>query len=443
MRAFKTLLAAALIAGLGSTAYAELQNVEVGGKIRIRGNWYDFDESGGEISFVEQRTELSVKADFTDEVKAFIELDSYGIWGGDFRSNYITSFDGADLGNDVDLYQSYIEASEMWGTPLQLRIGRQEISLGSEWLVGVNDASSFFFGLSFDAIRLSYETDAFSVDAIAAKLVEGGGDGFAEDDVDFYVLYGSYTALEDVVIDAYWMMVNDDESLTAYDVNFHTVGLRGAGTIGGFDFEAEAAYQFGEAELDLPFPFNIFADADLDYDAIGANLEVGYTFDMNWQPRVFLGGAYFDGGDQGDGRWWRRDTPELPFNRLFSNWEYSEFLANTDESNMIIYRAGVGAMPTENVELLLAASYFQVEEEVERPWWIFNDESDDELGIEVGLYADYHYTEDLTFRGGYAHFFGGDGLDEGNSFIGNGLFPVFADEDDDYDYVFFETEVKF
>jgi hypothetical protein len=24
-------------------AYAELQNVEVGGGIRIRGNWYDFD----------------------------------------------------------------------------------------------------------------------------------------------------------------------------------------------------------------------------------------------------------------------------------------------------------------------------------------------------------------------------------------------------------------
>jgi hypothetical protein len=438
MRMFKTLLAAALVVGLGSTAYAELQNVEVSGKIRIRGNWYDYDEFlGGETTFVEQRTRLGVKADFTDEVTAFIELDSYDIWGTDFRSNVITGFDGPGA-DSVNLYQAFIQADEMWGTPLRLRVGRQEISLGSEWLVGVNDASSLFWGLSFDALRLTYATDIFSVDAIAAKIGESFR-GFTGDS-DFYVLYGSYTGFEDISLDAYWMYVHDHKFLTAYDVKMHTIGLRGAGTLGAFDFEAEMAYQFGDAELDLPWrPFR--RNLDLDYDAIGANLEVGYTFDMVWQPRVFLGAALFEGADN-DARWWKQDN-DLPFNRLFSNWEYSEFLGNTDESNLMIYRAGVGAMPTENIELLLAASYFRVDEAVPQPWWWWWRTNSKKLGLEVGLYADYHYTEDLTFRMGYSHFFSSGGMNAGHLVQGNGLIPFIGRDNDDFDYVFLETEIKF
>src|SRR5690606_31870040 len=110
--------------------------------------------------------------------------------------------------NDVEVYQAYIEANEMFGYPLRLRIGRQELAFGSEWLVGVNDAAAFFQGLSFDAVRLTYATDVFSVDAFAAKLADTTPleqDG----DVDFYGVYGSYLGLEDIVIDAYWMWLRD------------------------------------------------------------------------------------------------------------------------------------------------------------------------------------------------------------------------------------------
>jgi hypothetical protein len=431
MRSMKFFFAASCVLALSSLAYAELQNVEVGGQIRIRGNWYDFDDDAPETSFIEQRTRLSVKADFTDEVSAFIEVDNYNIWGTDFRSNYITGLDGAG-GGDVALYQSYIEANEMWGTPLRLRIGRQELSFGNEWLVGVNSTSSLFTGLSFDAARLDYITDNFNVAAWASKLNETFGDAF-EDDVSFYGIYGSYTGLEDVVIDAYWMYVRDDESLTAFDVDLHTVGLRGAGTISQFDFNAEVAYQFGEASLDRPFPFS---DIDVDVGAFGGNLEVGYTFDVTVQPRIYLGFAYLEGAED----------DELAFNRLFSNWEYTGFFANTEESNLLIYRGGVSLMPTEQVSLLLAVSYFQAEEESTVPGGflgLFPTDGDDKLGWEVGLYADYAYSEDLTFRAGYAHFFGKEGLEDGNSVLLNGLAALNGDEDSDYDYVFVETEIKF
>jgi len=404
---FRAILIATLVVTMGAMAYAELQNVEVGGKIRIRGNYLDYGDGiavagpfGGvaftdEASFVEQRTRLNVKADFTDEVSAFIELDSYDVWGEDFRSqNYVLGADNrAASVDDVEVYQSYIEAKEMWGSALRLRVGRQEMSFGSEWLVGTNDTSWYFPGLSFDAIRLTYA----------------------------YGVYGSYLGFEDIVIDAYWMFVRDD---TALEADLHTVGLRGAGTVGAFDFEAEAAYQFGDVD----------AFDDVDISAWATNLEAGYTFDMSYQPRVFAGFAYLQGGDDED----------LAFNRLFSNWEYSEFIENTDLSNAFIYRLGGSIMPTESVKLALAATYIQADEVDEGGWWFWRWEDSEDVGWELGLYADYNYSEDLVFRAGYAHFFGGEGLEDGADVVMNGLGEIYtADDDEDFDYLFVETELSF
>ncbi len=528
-KAAMIVLFAAVIA-IAVPATAELQNVQVGGSIQIRGSYYSNltpdgnapgalantqiiwpnfflpnrpigsgafngagivsafswdDEDSNSVSFVEQRTRLNVKADFTNEVSAFIELDSWDIWGQDFRSNYVTGVDGAAAtADDVEVYQAYIEANEMWGFPLRARIGRQELSFGSEWLVGVNDTASFFTGLSFDGVRLTYGTDVFSVDAFYTTLAEGGANE-EDEDTSFAGIYGSYKGLENITIDAYWLWVRDATSLNDtnfiapiewledifslddYDVtSLHTVGLRGAGTIGAFDFEAEAAYQFGDAGsagfLFKPF---LYGDDDAEYDGLwGANVEVGYTFDFMWTPRVYLGGAYFDGEDERSISFfeWLNpfDRPEssVSFNRLFSNWEYSEFIENTDLSNAYVLRGGVSVHPTESVEALLAISYFKTLEQFSEPinfsaggfkipiapaLSFLDSENDDELGWEVGLYVTYHYSEDLSFQAGWAHLFVGDGLEDGQFSAGNGLLFNGGTGDDDSDYVFIETKLCF
>lgn len=437
----KVSLVFALVACMGASAYAELQNVSVGGHLRIRGNMYEAEDwAVFDTSSVEQRTDLNVKADFTDNVSAFIEVQSYDVWGEDFRSNYISGLDGRGVSvDDVEIYQSYIEVNEMWDTPLALRVGRQELVFGSEWMLGNNSTAALFPGLSYDAVRLTYATDMFSVDAFWAKLNETLSD-FSNGDVDLWGLYGSYLGLEDITIDAYWLYVEDDESLTAADIDLHTLGLRGAGSIGAFDFNAELAYQLGEAEIDGPLWF----DYEADYDALGGHAEVGYTFDMSWQPRVYLGMCYFEGGDQDNSLFWWNDDTDLSFNRLFSDWEYTEFLENTELSNTIIYRAGLSVKPTESLSMLLALTYMQADEEREAGWWFWKWTADEDLGYEVGLYADYQYSEDLVFRAGYAHLFAGDGLEDGNFVSLNGLAALTApDDDEDLDYLFVETEITF
>jgi len=435
----RTLLSIALLLTMSGIAFAELQNVEVGGNLRIRGNYFNLD-SLGDSSFIEQRTRLNVKADFTQQVSAFIEFDSYDVWGEDFRSNYLT---GADLrGSDnIDLYQGYIEAKNLWDTPLTVRVGRQEISLGNAWLVGVNDTSSLFYGLSFDALRITYATDAVSIDAIAAKLAENYGD-FGDGDVDFYALYGSYLGIEDVTLDAYWMFIRDDYGLQGIivdgtTVDLHTFGLRGSGVIGGFDFELEAAYQIGEVD-DVPSGCWLgFGEGNVDYDGFGINAEAGYTFDARWQPRLSARFAYLGGGED-ESSCWRPNDRTMPFNRLFSNVEYSEFLDdftydNGALSNVLVYGLGLQALVTESLELKLLGNYLMAENDYDLG---------DTLGWEVGLYGEYNYSEDLAIRAGYAHFFGDDAL-ESTPTVWNGLRGWLGDEEDSYDYLFLETQIGF
>jgi hypothetical protein len=541
MRITMTVVLAALTVAFAVPAFADLQNVKVGGSLRIRGSYYTpaavpvfGEEDGNKLAFVEQRTRLNVTADFTNDVTAFIELDSWDVWGEDFRSDYITGVDGrAGTGNDVEVYQGYIETRETFGYPITARIGRQEIMLGSEWLVGNNDTSSFYQGLSFDGITLKYGEETWSIMALWAKLAENSP--IEEDgDVDMYGVYASLGSVEDWTFDAYWLYIRDGRgsrlgfpfdtpnvglfpdltgatrnsgrlgdviedifSVDQYEdtSNIHTVGLRGAGSIWGLSVEAEVAYQWGDATNAANFQFRTdgtqrltgptflpiigafpvfggpYAEDDAEYDAIGANLQIGYTFDTSYQPNIWVGAAYFEGEDnreEGFGDYLRSLFPfyereaSISFNRLFSDWEYSEFLDSTELSNSIIFRAGGGIKPTEATKISLAVSYFMAAEETYTNgiWGVpfFSYEHDDTMGLEAAIYFDYAYSEDLNFQIGYAHFFADDGTEDGNFINGNGLFltggsfgrgigaalrSIPEGGDEDADYLYAETSIKF
>lgn len=486
----RTLVVAVVLLGVVSAVSAELQNVSTGGSLRIRGNWYtgaiwNWDSGNGNtMANVEQRTRLNVKADFSDEVSAFVEVDSYDIWGEDFRSNWLTGADGRAVSvDDVEFYQAYIEANEMWGHPLRLRVGRQELAFGSQWLLGVNDASSAFTGLSFDAARLTYKPGDFTIDAVWAKLADTSP--LEEDgDVDLYVLYGSYAGIENITLDAYWMYVRDaralpaDTPLTAAaglvlagienwagldewgPTTLHTIGVRGAGTAldGALDFEAELAYQFGEADAVGKLFRYAYSDNDARYDYWGLNLQAGYTFDVAWKPRVYLGFAWLDGEDNRKpdsfGEWlysavWPLSRPDasMGFNRLFSNWEYSEFIENSDMSNVWVLRGGLNLVPAEKIKVLAALSYFHAVDEFENYRWFrfpWNpSDVDGSLGWEAAVYVTYSYSEDLTFEAGWAHLFTGDGLPEGNFANSNALANHPGTHSDGVDYWYIETKITF
>jgi hypothetical protein len=512
-------LGAALGLLVADTAVAELQNVQVGGELRMRYRYYNnafvsganrrqtripntmlpkrpvgptgvssifsWDNKGHDWSFFETALILNVSADFTDDVSAFIELYDFAVWGEDFRSNYITGADArAVTADDIEVHQAYIQADNMFGTPLRLRVGRQELKFGKGFLV--TNMLTPTQRLSFDALRLSYITDDVVVDAFASKLFEAGV-AEQDGDVDFYGIHATYKALEPVDISAYWYWVRDARRLNDtngiwfaewledifglddYDVtNLHTVGITAAGATAGFDYSLDAAYQFGDAHAHGFLYRGIgltYGDDSAKYDNWAVDAVLGYTFDTTWSPRLFGQFVYFSGEDNRDLSFWDwvnpfyRSKASVSFNRLFTDVNYLPVINDNGWlSNFYAFIGGVEVQPTESVKIHLQLAKAYADKPFDRPvswniggWQVpiapafsfWTEPGDKDLGWEAAGWVRYAYSEDLSFLLYYAHLFPGDGLTDGAFIQFNGTDFSGGSSKDDADYLFIMSVLKF
>jgi hypothetical protein len=488
-------------------AFGELQNVQVGGSIEIAGTWYNrfwtaddadafpwqmplraigpngtttylrTDGRTNDYTYGEERTRLHVSADFTDNAMAFIELDNISTWGGDFRSDYVTGQDYRGAGG-VSLYQAYIEAQSVFGIPLQLRIGRQEMLFGTGWLVGMNTWPDPFLGLSFDAVRLTWAGENYAVDAWASKLAENSPIE-ADGDIDFYGVNAKYSPAKDIDVELFWMLVRDARSqfdtafgpfseciehglgLDNYDATqLHTVGFRFAGTRGAWDWDLEGAYQFGEADaLGAGFRSSVYAFGSIDpaldflesslygddgasWDAFAGMFDVGYTIGCAWSPRLYIIGQYYSGEDKRSVSFleslnpFRKPKASVSFNRLFSDMQMDYFIDASALSNIWTLQTGFSATPTEEIEVGLDIIYIQAVEPFDAPlaFHFFGvpfpvapaleflaKEGSKDIGWQITPWVKYAYSKDLSFEAGWSHFFVGDGLADGVYCDENGL----------------------
>jgi hypothetical protein len=476
MKKISILLALALVVALTLPATAEVEEVTVGGSIQVRaqlltpglsgaallGGGWSLDDDVSANDWITQRTRVNVDAKLSGNVRAFVELQAYDFWGFDVDDIELAAIDPvwpvgtvffgdqqknlgmyAGQGNDnINLYQAYIEMNEVGDYPLSLRIGRQELAYGREFMVGNNDAGVNFAGLAFDAVKLSYDDEAFSVDVWWAKLLDLTsthqlgllGEVESDGDIDFYGVYATYKGLEDMVIDGYYLLVRNGNTsfippISGSVVDYlHTVGGRVAGGMelgaGMLDYNVEAAAQFGDNQ------------SDNDYEGWAFNAMAGYTFDnVDMTPRVELEYAYFSGDDDlSDG-----DTGE--FIRLFSDVHYGELNlgGNLDSAttNMHIFRIGASAVPVEKLTVGADLLYFMLAEDdadgAAKTFGMPQMGDDDSVGIELDIAADYQYTEDLNLRAGWAHLFVGDAMEDS---WGGG-------DDDDIDYIYVQAALTF
>lgn len=423
-------------------------------------------------------------ADFTEDVTAVIDLYSYDRWGTDFRSDYITGADfAANSIDDIEIEQAYIETKNTFGVPLQLRAGRQEIVVGKGWLV--SNMTTPTQRLAFDGIRATYAEEAWRVDGWWAKLAEFSPveqDG----DVDFYALGGAYTGLEFLDLELYWYWIRDARSINDtdffwmaewiedvfnvddYDVtNLHTLSLRANGKWENLDYDLELAYQWGDADtVGSRFRPFTYGDDGAEYDSWAGNLIVGYTFaEAPWAPRPYIDLGYFGGEDNRDITFWDWlnpfDSPQasVSFNRLFSPTNTCPVaFDNGCLTNVQFVRAGVKFKPTEKISADVFGGYFEVVEPFDMPkrfkigrffvpvapalsFW--TEELDNELGWTAGTLWKYDYNENLSFLLWYDHLWPGEGLTGGSYIFNYGLLNGGGTDDDQADYAFLMTHLRF
>ncbi len=392
---------------LTGEALAELQQVSIGGELRIRGRWYinvfdsptlrygtnstgwrplgpkgtisgfKWDDKGGGWARYETATLLNVKADFSNSVSTFFELYDHSIWGENFRSSYLTGVDtkGDPAKNYLTMNQAYVDVSNLFGEPLRLRVGRQALKFDNGWLISDMLTPSQF--LSFDGVRMTWTpSKEFTLDAFDMKLTENTT---GDEDTDFYGLHATYTGIPALTVEGYYYFLRDAAHVETtkldsvgewvegkLDVDqygateLHTIGTHLWGKESGFDYDLNFAYQFGQAAhvgsyfVAKPLPYG---DQNADYNTFGGSLTVGYTFkDVKFQPRPFVMGVFFDGQDNTDisfGDWLNPFyTPKasVSFNRLFSETNYVPTINDNGwMSNFAQATAGVEAQLTDCV----------------------------------------------------------------------------------------------
>ena len=389
------------------------KSFEVIGEVRVRADYtdnasdLDDDDTSGvddEGLIYPYRVRAGFHANFAHNVSAHVEFQNFGVFG-DGVSNGIQPLSGVnDAGDETSMYQGWVELGDIGGTSFDLRLGRMELVMGSEMLMGDND---FYNGINHDGAKASWQYKNWTLDTWFTKVNEtiggfnAGGifpTGTTSDDADFYGGYATFKHSQAIGFDAYLMSysnnlagINGAPSTLPKD-KFITVGGRVFNrNNSNWNWNAEIAMQSGDFTV---------AGAESDISAFAFEGELGYQFEAGIQPRVFIAYNSYSGNEAG--------TPgdNDAFNPLFQdfharNGEFDLFRA----TNLDVIKLGVdwnaeGDRHTFGVDYLM----FTMNEEAVGGVAV----SEDDLGSEIDLTYSFAYTKHLMLEGAIASFSPGD-----------------------------------
>lgn len=229
-----------------------VRKLTVGGQYRLRyENQIDLDldddtrPDGND--FFTQRARLSLGFDFGEELGAFLQLQDVR----EFGEETSTLDDSAD---GLDMHQAYVDLKKGLGG--STRLGRQELALGEQRLVGALDWKNQ--ARSFDGFTQQWVNDegskleawAFQVrETLPATTTPAGN----YDDQWFLGVQRSSKPMTDTVADVYLMFLQDDGTAPGASAHRFTLGTRWLWSTPAWELGAELVTQFGEqAGADIP-----------------------------------------------------------------------------------------------------------------------------------------------------------------------------------------------
>jgi hypothetical protein len=169
-----------------------------------------------------------------------------------------------------DLRQAYAELGDPDKNPVALRVGRQEMSLGGERLVGVSQWQNV--GRSFDAARLLVHYGRLSLTAFAASVVvlRDGQVGSADAGNNLHGLYASITGwIPNSTLEPYFMwrlQPNVKSELGPLgQLDMKVSGARWLGKVRALDYNTSIVLERGSLATDR-------------VDALAAHWLLGYSF---------------------------------------------------------------------------------------------------------------------------------------------------------------------
>jgi hypothetical protein len=258
---------------------------ELSGQLRERATFLSAIEYDDDLEFSNwfwtQRARINADVDFS-WLRGRLSLQSALQEGGD-----ISPIER----NVLDIQQLYVDLGPQSAF---IRLGRQELRLGSQRLVGTREGTNV--RRTWDGARGSLEAHAWTLDFLALREVDVRQTGVFNDGRDEgRDLAGVYATGAFLIgkIDLYYLWAQFADRTTiegTADESRHSIGARAFGERNGWFWDWEAIYQFGS-----------FDDLTISAWTLAAN--TGFRWqDAPWSPEIMLSTNIASGdGDRTDG----------------------------------------------------------------------------------------------------------------------------------------------
>ena len=292
---------------------------------------------------------------------------------------------------------------------LTLRIGRQEMSYGWERLIAAREGPNN--RRAFDEVRLLYKQNAVSVDAWFSSPVEVDQGQFDDQNVRDVWFWGVYAtvpcpSLRGMQLDLYYLGLSNPHAVFnqgAGREEAHTVGTRFFGTLGHWDVNDEAIYQFGQ-----------FGSGAV--NAWSVAIDHGFTLKNLWsRPRLGLRAAIASGDSSPS------DADLQTFNPLFVRGNYFSEAGFLSPQNFIDLFPSLRINPDPKLTAELGLDIHWREnlgDGIYQPGGsvIFRGNSNFArfVGSELVLGMAWQVNRHIRFSGAYSHFFAGQFIHQSN-----------------------------
>ncbi len=353
--------------------------------------------------------------------------------------------------NNFDLYQAYLRLGDLKAFPVQLQLGRQEMSYGDQRWIGNADWGNT--GRRFDAARVRFENAFGWADAFVGHPVYL--DQHHPDAWNQYEYFsGLYAASRQLVpwqeTQVYFLSynvgadspgVNTSTAIGPGARDVYTAGTLWRsvpGQLSGWDYSLELTGQLGTLST------NATKGSRLDLRAWGAFVSCGYSFEQAWaKPRLGLGYDYGSGdGDAQDGKIGTIQNLFPTQHRIYGMMDIFGM------RNMHIPRISGSLTPAKGVAFTADYLLFWLADTSDllypevgagrtRNGYGIHPDNSSFVGSELDLVASYAVCSAFTFQCGYGHFFVGDYIKESVAAVPANGRAV------DADWVFAQATVKF
>ena len=376
---------------------------------------FDFNKSSKDNgSLIFNRVRINGKFNLNDKYELFIE----GLDGrvGSYRIKKTAQT------TDFDLHQAYLKINKIINSGFAVKLGRQELTYGKGRLIAAPTWSNRIN--SFDAAVLRYNAGSFYGDLFIGYNVKydvNNANHINDEEMLSGIYLGNQKDKKSPLLEGYFLSLIDNNKKSTGHIHRYTVGLRSqANFLGNYTYDFEMPFQFGK-------------DGAKDIRAYALHLDVSRTFDIFLKPKLMFEFNLASGDREPN------DSKSNTFIPLFQSTHGPYGIIDFFRwENMKEGAVSVCLSPNVKFQITPELHFYWLDS-IHDSWYNSSGtklrtgtkgNESSYVGSEASIWARYDLSKNIQLESGYSHFF-------------TGSFVKDTGSNDDADWLYLQTTLKF